>query len=110
MGYCDYHGQRSGLFLTLDLPLVRNNFKPPPTVLWGEVVISVPALTPFDLTVNWNLEPAFDTNEVWYGWFSVGSSAVLKDDVGKLDFNLYKVAPVAPVLDQFIYLPCVEKK
>lgn len=71
---------------------------------------SVPALTPFDLTVNWNLGPAFDMNEVWYGWFSVGSSAILKDDVGKLDFNLYKVAPEEPVLDQFIFLPCVEKK
>lgn len=67
---------------------------------------SVPALNPFDLTVDWNLGTAFNSSEVWYGWFSIGSTATIKNDVGRLDFNIYK-AP--PVLDKFIYLPILTK-
>lgn len=67
---------------------------------------SVPALNPFDLTVDWNLGTAFNSSEVWYGWFSIGSTATIKNDVGRLDFNIYK-AP--PVLDKSIYLPLLTR-
>ncbi|NLE83278.1 MAG: S8 family serine peptidase [Chloroflexi bacterium] len=67
---------------------------------------AVPALNPFDLTVNWNLGASFATDEVWYGWFSIGTSATKKDNVGKLDFNLYKVSD-DPVLDKINYLPII---
>jgi len=67
---------------------------------------SVPALTPFDITVDWDLGAGFGTAEVWYGWFSIGSTATIKNDVGTLDFNLYK-AP--PVLDKVIYLPLLTR-
>jgi subtilisin family serine protease len=67
---------------------------------------SVPALTPFDITVDWNLGAGFNTGEVWYGWFSIGSTATIKNDVGKLDFNLYKT-PL--VLDKSIYLPLLTR-
>ena len=66
----------------------------------------VDALTPFDVTINWDLGAGFDTAEVWYGWFSIGSTTTIKNDVGKLDFNLYK-AP--PVLDKAIYLPLLTR-
>jgi hypothetical protein len=66
----------------------------------------VDALTPFDVTVEWDLGASFDTAEVWYGWFSIGSTTTIKNDVGKLDFNLYK-AP--PVLDKAIYLPLLTR-
>lgn len=70
--------------------------------------VSVPALNPFNLTVDWNLSSTFDTNEVWYGWFSVGTNASQKDNVGKLDFNIYKKS-TAPVLDNLIYLPLLTR-
>lgn len=69
---------------------------------------SVPAMTPFDLTVDWDLGGAFYTSEVWYGWFSIGSTATLKNDVGMLDFNLYKDAGVIPELES-IYLPIISR-
>lgn len=67
---------------------------------------TVPALSPFDITVDWDLSATFSSSEVWYGWFSIGSTATIKNDVGKLDFNIYK-AP--PVLDKFIYLPILTR-
>ncbi|MEN6530356.1 MAG: S8 family serine peptidase [Anaerolineaceae bacterium] len=67
---------------------------------------TVPALSPFDITVEWDLSATFSSSEVWYGWFSIGSTATIKNDVGKLDFNIYK-AP--PVLDKFIYLPILTR-
>ncbi|MDD2522862.1 MAG: hypothetical protein PHW11_08610, partial [Anaerolineaceae bacterium] len=68
----------------------------------------VPALNPFDLTVNWNLGASFNANEVWYGWFSIGTTALKKDDVGKLDFNLYKVAAPEPILLD-LFLPLITR-
>jgi subtilisin family serine protease len=70
---------------------------------------SVPAVSPFDLTVGWNLGASFDTDQIWYGWFSIGTSATRKDDVGKLDFNLYKVGATDPILDQIQYLPLINR-
>lgn len=67
---------------------------------------SVPALNPFDLTIDWDLSATYAASEVWYGWFSIGSTAAIKNDVGKLDFNIYK-APL--VLDKTIYLPMMTK-
>lgn len=67
---------------------------------------AVPALNPFDLTVDWDLSDTFATKEVWYGWFSVGTTAANKENVGKIDFNLYK-AP--PALDKIIYLPLLTR-
>ncbi len=63
---------------------------------------SVPALNPFDLTVDWNLGSSFAVDKVWYGWFSIGTSATKKDDVGKLDFNLYNIA-------EYQYLPVINR-
>lgn len=67
---------------------------------------NVPALSPFDLTVDWDLSATYAASEVWYGWFSIGSTTTIKNDVGKLDFNLYK-APL--VLDKIIYLPLLTR-
>jgi len=67
---------------------------------------SVPALNPFDLTVDWDLSATYNTSEVWYGWFSIGSTTTIKNDVGKLDFNIYK-APL--VLDKSVYLPLLTR-
>ena len=67
---------------------------------------SLPALTPFDLSVDWNLGASYNTSQVWYGWFSVGSTATIKNDVGRLDFNIYK-APL--VLDNSVYLPLLTR-
>jgi len=67
----------------------------------------VPELQPFEMTVEFTNLPFFDSRDVWYGWFSVGSSATKKDDVGKLNFNIYKVAPEPPVLDKVIYFPVI---
>ena len=63
---------------------------------------SLPALTPFDLSVDWNLGASYNTSQVWYGWFSVGSSASLKNDIGKIDVNLYKEISTVPIS---VYLP-----
>ena len=71
---------------------------------------ATPKLTPFEMTVAYNNLPAFDGTDVWYGWFSVGSTATKKDDVGKLDFNIYKVAGETPILDKFIYFPAITTK
>lgn len=67
---------------------------------------TVPALEPFDMKVAFTNLPFFDTVDVWYGWFSVGSSATKKDDVGKLDFNIYKVAAPEPEITS-IYFPII---
>lgn len=67
---------------------------------------TVPALNPFDLTIDWDLSATYAASEVWYGWFSIGSTATIKNDVGKLDFNIYK-APL--VLDKSIYLPLLTR-
>ena len=69
---------------------------------------TVPALNPFDITVSWDVSSTFADTEVWYGWFSIGSTATLKNDVGKLDFNLYKAAGIEPIL-QSIYLPIINR-
>jgi len=69
---------------------------------------SVPALNPFDVTVSWDLGSTFDSKEVWYGWFSIGTSATKKDDVGKINFNLYKAAGEEPELKS-IYLPMINR-
>ena len=67
---------------------------------------SVPALNPFDITVDWDLGSAFYAGEVWYGWFSIGSTATVKNDIGKLDFNIYKSAGMEP---KNIYLPLISR-
>lgn len=67
---------------------------------------AVPKLEPFDMKVAYTNLPFFDTADVWYGWFSVGSSATKKDDVGKLDFNIYKVAAPEPEITS-IYFPII---
>ena len=69
---------------------------------------SVPALNPFDVAVSWDLGSTFDSKEVWYGWFSIGTSATKKDDVGKINFNLYKAAGEEPELKS-IYLPMINR-
>jgi hypothetical protein len=48
----------------------------------------------------------FQFSEVWHGWFSIGSTATIKNDVARLDFNLYKI-PL--VLDKSIYLPLLTR-
>lgn len=70
---------------------------------------ATPKLNPFEMTVAYNNLPDFETNEVWYGWFSVGSTATKKDDVGKLDFNIYKVAAPEPETEN-IYFPLILTK
>ncbi|HQN69382.1 MAG TPA: hypothetical protein PLW19_06000, partial [Anaerolineaceae bacterium] len=67
---------------------------------------AVPKLEPFDMTVEFTNLPFFDSRDVWYGWFSVGSSATKKDDVGKLDLNIYKIQPPAPETEN-IYFPII---
>lgn len=67
---------------------------------------ATPALNPFKMTVAYNGLPQFDNRDVWYGWFSVGSNATKKDDIGKLDFNIYKeTVPVVETMD--IYFPVI---
>ena len=67
---------------------------------------AVEELTPFDVTVKWDLGTGFDTNEVWYGWFTLGSDTAKKDDIAKVSFNLYKTEEEPePVLDKIIYFP-----
>lgn len=67
---------------------------------------AVEKLTPFDVTVKWDLGTGFDTNEVWYGWFTLGSDTAKKDDIAKVSFNLYKTEEEPePVLDKIIYFP-----
>lgn len=67
---------------------------------------AVPAMTAFDLNVAWNL-PFFSNTEVWYGYFTVGTSATATSDVGKVDVNLYK--EVLPVVNYPIYIPFIVK-
>jgi len=73
---------------------------------------AVPKLEPFEMTVSYSNLPLFDTADVWYGWFSVGSSATLKDDVGKLDFNVYKISGEGPDPDPVIsiFFPVIYNK
>ena len=59
----------------------------------------VSKLTPFDMTVAWNLSDTFADNEIWYGWFSAGSTSTLKEDIVKMSINLYR--------SKLIYLPLV---
>ena len=68
---------------------------------------SVPAVNPFDITVNWDLSATYNATEVWYGWFSLGSTATLKNDIAKIDFNIYREGD-APSLN-YIYLPMMLK-
>jgi len=70
---------------------------------------ATPKLTPFEMTVAYNNLPMFEDTDVWYGWFSVGSTATKKDDVGKLDFNIYKVAAPEPETEN-IYFPLILTK
>ncbi len=67
---------------------------------------SVPKLQPFDMTVAWDLGSSFSESEVWYGWFSAGSTSTLKDDIVKMDVNLYKTGHVGPTVVN-LYLPLV---
>lgn len=70
----------------------------------------VTELTPFDVKVAWNLGASFDEAEIWYGWFSIGTDTNIKDDIGKVSFNLFKGEADPdpdPVLDQFIHFPVI---
>ena len=71
---------------------------------------TVEAMTPFDVTVKWDLGAGFEDNEVWYGWFSLGTDTTKKDDIAKVSFNLYKTVEdpdPEPVLDNFIFFPVI---
>lgn len=73
---------------------------------------AIPKLTPFNVTVNWNLSASFDQTEVWYGYMTLGTTNNIKDDVAKMEINLFKgyVEPEPePELDKFIFLPLVLK-
>ena len=50
---------------------------------------SVPALTPFDLEITWDI-PALEPYSAWYGWFNVGSSPSNPGDIGETELNLYR--------------------
>lgn len=50
---------------------------------------SVPALEPFDVTVFYNLEDAYE-GQAWYGAFSLGSAPANAGDVGMTRVNLYR--------------------
>ena len=60
------------------------------------------------MTVAWDLGSSFSESEVWYGWFSAGSTSTLKDDIVKMDVNLYKTGQVGPTVVN-LYLPLVLK-
>lgn len=83
----------------------------------GNFTVTAPAgpiekLTPFDVSVNWNLGASFDQTEVWYGYMTLGTTNNIKDDVAKMEINLFKgyVEPEPePELDKFIFLPLVLK-
>ena len=71
---------------------------------------AVEKMTPFNVTLNWNLNASFEDTEVWYGYLTLGSTNSIKDDVAEIELNLFKgdVEP-EPELDQFIYLPLIWK-
>jgi len=60
-------------------------------------------LNPFNVTVNWNLGASYEATEAWYGYLTLGTTSTIKDDVAKLDINLYKG------YDTFIYLPLIRR-
>ena len=73
---------------------------------------AVEKMTPFNVTLNWNLNASFEDTEVWYGYLTLGSTNSIKDDVAEIELNLFKgdVEPEPePELDQFIYLPLIWK-
>jgi uncharacterized repeat protein (TIGR01451 family) len=50
---------------------------------------SVPALTPFDLEITWDI-PEMEPLSAWYGWFSVGTSPSSPGDIGQTELNVYR--------------------
>jgi uncharacterized repeat protein (TIGR01451 family) len=50
---------------------------------------SVPALTPFDLEVTWDI-PEMEPFSAWYGWFNVGSDAGTPGNIGETELNVYR--------------------
>jgi len=50
---------------------------------------SVPALTPFDLTILWD-EPAMGAGDRWYGALTLGSSAASPADIGAFPVDLIR--------------------
>lgn len=71
---------------------------------------TVEPLTAFDVNVEWDLGASYEEAEVWFGWFSIGTKATVKDDIGKVSVNLYKGTTDPdpdPELDQFIYFPVI---
>ena len=60
-------------------------------------------LNPFNVTVNWNLGASYEATEAWYGYLTLGTTSANKDDVAKLDINLYKG------FDSSIYLPLIRR-
>jgi subtilisin family serine protease len=69
---------------------------------------SVPKLTPFDMTVSWDLGTVWEGKEVWYGWFSAGSTATQKNDIVEMDVNLYRDEEI-PQPEFQLYLPLILK-
>ena len=62
---------------------------------------AIEALTTFNVTVNWNLSASFEDADVWYGYLTLGTNNNPKNDVAKMDINLYKGFDV--------YLPLILK-
>jgi len=50
---------------------------------------NVPALTPFDLEVTWDI-PEMEPFSAWYGWFNVGSDAGNPGNIGETELNVYR--------------------
>lgn len=57
---------------------------------------SVPAGQPFDVEVGWN-EPAFESDDYWYGSFDIGTDAGNPDNVGTTNVNVWVNFP--PTID-----------
>jgi len=73
---------------------------------------AIAKLTPFDVTVNWNLSASFEQTEAWYGYMTLGTTNSIKDDVAKVEINLFKgeVDPEPePELDYSMFLPLLIK-
>lgn len=66
---------------------------------------TLPALTPFEIKINYGLVD-FETNKnVWYGYLTLGSATGKTDDIGSMSINIYKV-----IFNKSIYLPMVLKR
>ena len=57
-----------------------------PKTAAGNFTVTTPTgpiakLTPFDVTVNWDLSASFEDAEVWYGYMTLGTTNSIKDDV-----------------------------